>query len=148
MSQKLGEIKQVGIVVRDIEKAMKVYENVFGIGPFQIFELDSEKLKNVQIHDMTGPLRVKLAFAKSGDLEIELIQILEGKTVFTDFLSKYGEGIHHLGFLVQDLDLELERMKASGIKVIQKGISRGKNKYAYLDSEKTCGVIYELIQRG
>jgi len=148
MSQKLGEIKQVGIVVRDIEKAIKVYENVFGIGPFQIFELDSERLQNVKVDDTEGPLRARLAFAKSGDLEIELIQILEGRTVFTDFLDKYGEGIHHLGFLVQDLDLELEKMKASGIKVIQKGISRGKNKYAYLDSAKTCGVIYELIQRG
>lgn len=148
MSQKLGGIKQVGIVVRDIEKAIKVYENVFGMGPFQIFELDSERLQNVKVDNMEGPLRAKLAFCKSGDLEIELIQILEGRTVFTDFLNKYGEGIHHLGFLVQDLDLELEKIKASGIKVIQKGISRSKNKYVYLDSAETCGVIYELIQRG
>lgn len=144
---KLGNIRQIGIVVRDIEKACAVFENIFGIGPFEICELNKNSKVDFKVHGIEDPIRLKLAFAQSGNLEIELIQITEGKTSHTEYLEKHGEGIHHLGFLVDDYDETIGKLKCMGINLKEAGISRGKNKFAYMENAKTSGVIFEIIKR-
>jgi methylmalonyl-CoA/ethylmalonyl-CoA epimerase len=77
---------------------------------------------------------------------MELIQVLEGETIHSKFLEKKGEGIHHLGFIVEDIEEELVRLDRGGIKVLEKGIVLEMVKFVYLDTEKILGVILELIQ--
>ena len=130
---KLSKVDQIGIVVKDVEATMKFYEKMFGIesSPTVEFEIDFAKLK-------IGMLRL-------GELQIELIQVLEGESIHSKFLEERGEGLHHLGFFVKDVEKELARLEKHGIKVLERGEAFGV-KFAYLDTEETLGVILELLQ--
>ncbi|MBM3132011.1 MAG: hypothetical protein FJZ95_03125 [Chloroflexi bacterium] len=140
----LPPVEQIGIVVKDIEKAVEYYTSTFGWGPFTIQE-----------HAMKGPLyrgkptdcRLKLAIARSGTIEIELIQVLEGETPHTEFLREKGEGLHHLRFRVDDLNAMLTELAREGIEPLwYQSLPKFGVSFAYLDTDKIGGVIMELIE--
>jgi len=141
---KLPPVEQVGIVVKDIEKTIEFYESVLGLGPFKVYDYGEMEYT---FRGRPARSRMKIAFAKSGPLEIELIQVLSGETPHSEFLAERGEGLHHLRFHVDDLDGMLAELAKEGIepvwwkKLPELGIS-----FAYLDSDKTGGVILELIE--
>ncbi|MDH5390269.1 MAG: VOC family protein [Candidatus Bathyarchaeota archaeon] len=131
---KFSKVDQIGIAVKDMETTMKFYEKMFGIEPFPTVEsaVDSAKLK--------------IGLFQLGEVQIELIQVLEGETTHSKFLEKRGEGLHHLGFFVEDIEKELARLEKGGIKVLERGTVLGVVKFAYLDTENILGVVLELIQ--
>ena len=131
---KSSKVDQIGIVVRDMEVTMKFYEKMFGIEPFPTVEsaIDSAKLK--------------IGLFQLGEVQIELIQVLKGETIHSKFVEKRGEGLHHLGFFVEDIEKELARLEKEGIKVLERGSVLGVVKFAYLDTESFFGVVLELIQ--
>ena len=111
---------QVGIVVKSIDETVKFYTEVFGIGPFEIIEKD---FPNATYYGKKAGYRGKRAFAQLGPLTLELIELVEGKTVHEDFLKEKGEGIHHLGFAVKDLkkcEEEAEKTRTEGCSGDQK----------------------------
>jgi len=83
-----------------------------------------------------------------GNWTLEFIQVLEGPTIYEDELGKGREGLHHLGFLVENIDQRIEAAKKIGIEVTQ-GAQRPevKSKWAYLDTRFIAGVTFKLIQR-
>ena len=129
-----SKVGQIGIVVKDVERYMKFYEKMFGVEPFPTVEsaVDSAKLK--------------IGLFQLGEVQIELIQVLEGETTHSKFLEKRGEGLHHLGFFVEDIEKELARLEKGGVKVLERGTVLGVVKFAYLDTENILGVVLELIQ--
>lgn len=129
-----SRVDQIGIVVKDLEKTMKFCEKIFGIMPFSTMERD------------LGYAKLKTGFFWLGNIQIELIQVVKGKTIHSEFLEEKGEGIHHLGFFVKDIEKELNRLKKEDIGVLERGEVFGVAKFAYLDTEKTLGFILELIQ--
>jgi catechol 2,3-dioxygenase-like lactoylglutathione lyase family enzyme len=139
----LPDISQIGTVVRDMDKAIEYYEKVLGLGPFVRPHINfTEKFyygKPVHSSWIMG-------FCSLGSVELELIQPITGPTVYHDFLKEKGEGIHHLGFDLKDMDKKLLLCKEMGIQVIQSGSGPGA-RFAYLDTTKIGGVIFELIQR-
>jgi methylmalonyl-CoA/ethylmalonyl-CoA epimerase len=105
----LPPIDQVGFVVRDMEAALKLYEPLFG--PFSTmdsgeFEYDYRGEKDVS--------SLKLAFGRSGEVEIELIQWVSGRTPHKEFIDAGREGMHHLRFRVDNLDEKLVEAEAFG----------------------------------
>ncbi|HUY00972.1 MAG TPA: VOC family protein [Candidatus Deferrimicrobium sp.] len=142
---KIEAINQIGIVVRDVIKTAKLLEQIFGIGPFQILEREPEeiiykgKLQNFQI---------KNGLARVGAVQLELIEVLEGDCCQADFLKRKGEGLHHLGVFVDDLEGALSKAKELGIELLQKGTAAGSIQWAYLDTEETYGLVIEFIQLG
>jgi 4-hydroxyphenylpyruvate dioxygenase-like putative hemolysin len=64
--------------------------------------------------------------------------------VHLEFLRQHGEGIHHLGFRVEDFEAKLQQAKAMGFEVLQTG-PFGRF-YAYLDTRRQGGIIFELIE--
>jgi len=148
----LPSMKQVGIVTKDLDNTMRYFRETLGIRPWFI-----PKFSGLE-HYRRGKTRiefgVRLAFAYSGNIQIEIIEPGKGDdNTYSDHLKKYGEGIHHLGFYVGDLKKRLSALKAAGVEIEQSGVikSGGKvggsaTRYAYLDTRKTGGVIFELIQ--
>ena len=139
----LKDLGHIGIVVRDVEKAADFYTATLGIGPFHIFELTvpAERTK-----EKAAAAKLKLGMAQLGQITFELIEVVEGETIHKEFLDAKGEGLHHLGFDVADLDQELVKLERHGISVLTAGKFAGGG-FAYLDSKKTNGVIIELVQR-
>jgi len=140
---KLPPVEQIGIVVKDIDKAIDYYSSTFGLGPFEIREV---KQDGFTYKGKRGSSRLKLAFAKSGPIEIELIQVLEGETPHTEFLKEKGEGLQHLRFRVDDLDKTLADLAKVGIHPIYHQRVAPGIAFAYINSDQIGGVMFELFE--
>jgi methylmalonyl-CoA/ethylmalonyl-CoA epimerase len=133
---------QIGIVVKNIDNSLKYYRDNFGIGPFEIRLVD---YSNASFYGEKVGYRGKRAFFHLGPVEIELIELIDGKTIHESFLRERGEGIHHLGFRVANLTQAMEIAKNQGFEVIQHFQRDDGSGFAYLDSDKVGGAIFELI---
>jgi catechol-2,3-dioxygenase len=143
-----NEIGQIGIVVKNLEAAMKRYWHTAGIGPWQVFTTGAPPLQCIY-HDHPANYKVRLATARSGTVQMELIEYISGETIHRDFLASGKEGIEHLGIYVADLEQALQPYQDMGIGILQQadGLGmKGDGRYAYLDTESVLGTILELIQ--
>jgi len=93
-------------------------------------------------------MRIGLSYI--GSMRIELIQPLEGESIYADFIKKHGYGVHHFGIVVEDMSEALRQASEAGYQVIMDGSGfglEGDGHYAYLDTEVSLGVTLELISR-
>ena len=135
---------QIAIVVKSIDETVKFYTEIFGIGPFEIREAN---FPTATYYGQKAGYRGKRAFAQLGPVTLELIELIDGKTVHEDFLRDKGEGLHHIGFTVKALNkCEAEAQKA-GLKVVQGFRREDGSGFAYVDSDRIGGAMFELIQR-
>jgi methylmalonyl-CoA/ethylmalonyl-CoA epimerase len=132
---------QVGVVVKSIDETIEYYKKIFGFGPFEIREVE---FPHATYYGKIAGYRGKRAFFNLGPIEIELIELKDGKTIHEDFLREKGEGLHHIAFRVKNLEEARRRAEMAGLKVIQGFASPDGTGYAYLDSDKVGGVIFEL----
>jgi methylmalonyl-CoA/ethylmalonyl-CoA epimerase len=142
----LPGVSQIGIVVEDLDKVIAYFESL-GIGPFV-----RPNLKYVDIVQYGQPadyeFEIALAFCSVGNVEMELVQPISEPSIYWDFLRSKGEGLHHLGFDVDDIHARLERYRKMGIETILSGRSQtGEAIAAYLDTASIGGVYFELLQR-
>ena len=138
----LPPVHQIGMVVRDLQKTADFYYSTFGIGPFSI--VPEMRFDGVILRGQPTDSKVRLGFADSGPLQIELIQPLEGENIYTDFLRSGNEGLHHLGFEVDNFEGMLAKFKRRGIEPVFWKHYRSMA-FAYLDTGKIGGVIVELL---
>ena len=132
----LSRLNQIGIVVRDSDKVMESWTSLFGIGPWRVVE--------VPFTDLDGsPGKVKLCFADLGGVQFELIEPVEGRIFHSQHLEEHGEGLHHLGFQVGDVDGEAAKIVDAGGTVLNSAPGR----YAYMDTGGPGGVIFEVIRQ-
>ena len=143
---RLPVIGQLGFVVRDTDETVRYYEQVFGLGPWTIMDGETTDCTN---RGEPVTIRGKIGIAQVGAVQFEVIQIMEGESIHSEFLQERGEGLHHIGFYVRDLDARLEACREAGIELLQKGtIKQGPItiNYAYLDTVSIGGVVFEYIQ--
>jgi len=134
----------IGIVVKNIDETIKYYERTFGFGPFEIRYVD---YPTATYYGQVAGYKGKRAFFFMGPIQIELIELVDGKTIHEDFLKEKGEGLHHLGFRVDNIKEVKKRAEEAGFKVIQ-GFTRQDNTgFAYLDSDKIGGVLFEISEK-
>ena len=134
---------QIGIVVKNIDETVKFYQEQFGFGPFEIKYVD---YSDATYYGEKAGYRGKRGFFHLGPIEIELIELVDGKTIHEDFLKEHGEGIHHIGFEVKSLAKSQENAAKAGFEVTQGFMRPDGSGFAYIDTDKTGGVIFELIQ--
>ncbi len=139
----LPSVSQVGIVIKDMDETIDYYENVLGLDTFVRPEITY--LEKYYYGDPVDSEWI-MGFSSLGSVELELIQPITGPTIYHDFLKEKGEGLHHLGFDVDDIKEKIALCKKLGIEIIQGG-KGATSQFEYLDTEKTGGVIFELIQR-
>ena len=140
-----SRVDQIGIVVRDMNKAVDYYQSL-GIGPFEPMGdlVYTERIVLGKPVDFDS-IKLDIRFAKIGPIEVELIQPVEGEFLWKEFLETKGEGIIHLGFYVDDIDKEEAKLVKEGLTVLYR--SRFQNGGAAIfDTGKVGGVVLELIQ--
>lgn len=139
---KLSPVHQLGYVVADIEKTCRYYESTLGIGPFcPPFEVD---MSGAIFRGKPVQTKIKVAFVQSGDVQIELIQPVEGKNPYTEFLARNGDGIHHLGFTVADMDDMKAEFAARGLQPIFYH-DMVVMEFAYYATSEVGGLMTELL---
>jgi 4-hydroxyphenylpyruvate dioxygenase-like putative hemolysin len=82
----------------------------------------------------------------AGTVQIELVQVLEGETVYDDFIRDGRYGLHHLGIRTDNIDESIKKFAEKGIAVTQSG-NRPSTKWAYLDTKEETDIIFELIEK-
>ena len=126
----LPPVSQIGFVVKDLEQAIARYAPLFGeFRTLDAFDIEWDYRGHPEVSS------IKVAFANSGDVEIELIEWVSGKTPHKEFLDCGHEGMHHVRFLVDDVDEKIREAEAFGYAPIwQKRFAPGLAA-AYLERE-------------
>ena len=129
------KLNHIAIAVKSIEEQLKIWQDILGF-----------KLKVVE--DVPDQ-KVKVAVLDLGETKIELLEPLEETSTISKFIEKKGEGLHHLCFLVADIEKALASMKSHNVRLIDEvpriGVS-GK-KIAFVHPKDMGGVLIELLQK-
>lgn len=138
------------MVVKNLEETVEQYHKLFGIDGWTFYTYGKPLVKEMSYHGQPSEHSFRVALSYFGDMRIELIQPLEGESIYEDFIAEHGYGLQHLGVLVEDMQAALEQARAAGLEMIQDGSGfglDGDGHYAYLDTQETLGVTIELIER-
>lgn len=141
---------QAGFVVEDLEAVVRSYIDILGVRGWQIYTYGPAILNRMIYRGRETRYASRIALNNIGATRIELIQPLEGPSVWQDFADQRGYGQHHLGIYVADINAAIAETRAAGIEVIMEGGGHGLDgdgAFAYLDTEASLGTTYELIQR-
>lgn len=143
---RLPKVGQIGFVVADLDKTLSYYRDTFGIGPWLLMDERPEPCieDGKEIHPV---LRIALAYV--GAVQLELIQIIEGESFHLRHIRESKSGVHHLGFMVGDIEKRLEACREAGIGILHQGTIRETGfmvNYAYLDTVDLTGTVIEFVQ--
>lgn len=135
-----SQVHHITIVVKDIEKAIKFYELV-GIRPFRIHP----NYENINYKEKPGLFKI-VKVAKMGQFELQLVQPNEQESLQKTFLKQKGEGVQHIGFVVDDIDKEEAKLKELGLEVIESKRKPDGSGHAFFDTESIAGVTLLIRQ--
>jgi methylmalonyl-CoA/ethylmalonyl-CoA epimerase len=144
------KVDQIGYVVESVDETVRNYHERFGIGDWKIYTYGPPLLRYMTRHGAPSSYSARIALSYFGESRIELIQNLEGDTVYSEFIQRHGYGVHHLGIYVPDIQAALHEAREAGIEVTMEGAGfglDGDGHFAYLDTDSLFGTTYELIQR-
>lgn len=129
----LKRISHLGLAVRDLDAAIRLYQDVFGL------EITHRWVAQAD--------RMEAAAFRVGDVEIELMQPLGDDSPVGRFIAKRGEGIHHIAYQVDDVTGALRRAVANGIETIDnepRSGGDGRTLIGFLHPKSTFGALTEL----
>jgi methylmalonyl-CoA/ethylmalonyl-CoA epimerase len=132
----LDEPDQIGIVVNNVDHFITQFNYLFGISGFEIIDwpipgTDPEST----YYGESAYWKMRTAFITLGTIQIEIVEPLEGRSIYKDFLEKNGPGLHHMRFTVTDFEKKVENLENAGIQMISSGKGmRSNSKWAYFDT--------------
>jgi len=145
MSRFLGEIRQLGYVVDDIEAGMKYWTEVMGVGPF--YYNPHVPIKKYEFCGESYEVHNSVALANSGNVQVELIQTRdETPSMYKDFKASHGAGLQHVAFWTSSFDAELKKMLDLGYQVKMRGEVGENGRFVYFDKEYHPGTVIELSE--
>jgi hypothetical protein len=103
---KIAKIRQVCVVVKDVRKTAAAFWNILGIGPWHIFAFGSPNVADFTVHGKKVYVPCRGAVAQCGPMELELLQDIDGRSVYSEWLEGHGESLHHMKFITDDLDVD------------------------------------------
>ena len=145
----LPPMRQLGIVVKSIDESLPFYSKVLNINPwYKAKVVETEIYYKNKLID----LELEIVVGYSGSLQFELIEVVKEteEHIYSDLMAKQGEGLHHIGFVVSNIEKRVEALEKAGFDKLQHGTLKTKGmaltKFAYFDTIEQCGYITELIQ--
>lgn len=130
----MNKIEHIGIAVKSLDAAIPAYEKLLKTPCYKIEEVESEG--------------VRTAFFKVGESKIELLEATRPDSAIAKYIEKKGEGIHHIAFDVDDVQSDLNALKAIGFELIHEQPKAGADgkKIAFVHPRSTPGLLAELCQ--
>lgn len=129
------KIDHIGIAVDNLDEAISMYENLFGL-----------KCRDIEV---ITDQKVRVAFFNIGDTEIELLEPIDCKGPIANFINKKGQGIHHIAFNTDDIETSIIDSKMKGAKLIQEKpiYGAGGALTIFYYPKTTKGTLIEICQR-
>jgi len=130
----IRKIKHVGVAVEDLQKARNFFQETFGL----------------TTSDQENFGELLFSFIPLEGTNLELLQSTDADGQIAKFIRKRGQGVHHIALEVDDIQAELDRLKAGGLKLINGKPYRNAHQdlVAFIHPKSTFGVLIELIQIG
>jgi catechol 2,3-dioxygenase-like lactoylglutathione lyase family enzyme len=145
MSRFLGEIRQLGYVVHDIEAAMDYWSRTLGVGPW--FYNPKVPIRNYRYRGESHEPHNSVALANSGFVQVELIQTRNDvPSMYRDFLEAGRTGLQHVAYWTADYDADLARLSAQGFVPVMSGEVGERGRFIYFDTEYHPGTVIELSE--
>ncbi len=131
---KPSHIEHIGIAVTNLESAISLYENVFGLKCYSVEEVPEQK--------------VRTAFFMVGQTKIELLESTDPEGPVAKFIASRGEGVHHIAFAVENIEKKLKHAEEQGIRLIDTKPRKGAEglNIAFLHPKSTSGVLIEICE--
>ena len=134
------KIGQYGYVFKNVEKQAEIMESLYGIPKFAILIDEDYPIK---YRGKESKISTKIAISRFFNTQIELIELVNGDCIYKEFLDAGREGLQHVSFFVEDLDLYIDAFTKCGFEVIHYG-QIGKQRFAYFDTEESFGLLLEF----
>ncbi|MHA4894912.1 methylmalonyl-CoA epimerase [Pedobacter sp. PWIIR3] len=130
----MKNIEHIGIAVKDLAQACDLYEQLLGVPVFK--------------KETVGSEGVETAFFLTGSSKIELLSSITDESPISKFLERKGEGIHHIAFEVEDILLEMDRLKREGFVLLNELPKKGADNklICFVHPKNTHGVLVEICQ--
>ncbi len=130
----MQKIEHLGIAVKDLEAAEAIYSKLLGTEPYKRETVESEC--------------VITSFFMNGPNKIELLAATDESSAIHKYIEKKGEGIHHIAFAVEDIHLEMERLRKEGFVILNESPKRGADNklICFIHPKSANGVLIELCQ--
>ncbi len=129
-----GAIDHIGVAVEDIDAALKIYNEQFAMA--------------IQYREVVEEQGVEAVLLEVGDSHVELLRPLGPDTPVGKFIEKRGVGMHHVAYRVDDVQAELDRLKALGLELIDETPRIGiqGSTVAFVHPQSAGGVLTELVK--
>lgn len=130
-----SKLSHIGIAVANLKEAVEVFATVLNEEPECFEEIADQKIRT--------------AIFATGESRVELLEGTSPDSPISEFIEKRGPGIHHLAVQVDDLDAELARLKAAGVRLIDETPRIGAEGalIAFIHPKSTAGILVELTQK-
>ena len=128
------KVEHIGIAVRTLAESVPLFEKLLNSQCYKTEVVESEK--------------VNTAFFKTKDTKIELLESIDENGVISKFIDKKGEGLHHIAFEVDNIEIEMERLKNEGFILLNEKPKKGADNklVCFLHPKSTNGVLIELCE--
>jgi len=129
------KVDHIGIAVKDLDEALKFYQEVLGM--------------NLEGTEVVEEQKVKVAFLPIGDTEVELLESTDKEGPIAKFIEKKGQGVQHIAYRVDNIEEAIAEMQEKGIRMIDEKprYGAGGAKIAFAHPKFTQGVLIELCER-
>ncbi|GHF67354.1 VOC family protein [Seohaeicola zhoushanensis] len=141
----ITNVKQVCVVVEDLDATIRGYWESAGIGPWAVW---TPALTDMRIRGREEAFSMKLALAWTNGFMWEVVQPLEGPSIYREHLDRKGEGLHHALVQTSDAGFEatMEQCRQRGLPPLMEG-TWGQTRFAYVDGEGPLKMILEVFHR-
>jgi hypothetical protein len=142
-----GQIVQVAWVVEDLGPTETLLESQFGSGRWTRMEGIEFGPDACTFRGQPADFVADISLAYAGDLQLELIRPVRGDSIYTEFLTAHGPGLHHLCFETDDLAESIRAAQDAGLEIVQQGsMAGGAMEFAYVDGASS-GMPYSELAR-
>ncbi len=140
------QISQIAVVCSDLETTMAQYTKLLGWGPWNVYRHEPPRLHHTELRGQPTEFTMLGAETHVGDIGFELLQPLEGPSIYKEWLDQNGEGLHHVAVMLHDFEESTElRQKFAevGASVLMGGRIGETIEFYYLDTEPALKIILE-----
>ena len=129
-----GEIDHIGVAVEDLDESIAIYRDRLGM--------------REQHRETVEEFGVEAALLEIGGAHVELLTPVQPESAVARYLERNGPGLHHVAYRTDDIDAELERLRATGVRLIDEQARTGirDSRVAFVHPKSTGGVLTEIVQ--
>jgi len=142
-------VRQIALVVPDLEVAVRAYADALGVGPWNVYTIGAPWMTGMTYRGEPADFRIRHALAFSGEVMLELVQPLEGRSIWQEYLDARGASLHHIAFYVDDFDASAAQMAGRGWIPVQAGVGFGRSRdgvFTYFEHPAAVGIIVEVVK--